>query len=211
MTDTIYSFGTQGAPYFIRAASEIQGNIVEPFFDSDGWQYDRWYFDHIPALSLHKQPTALGGMQVAGIVFGFLATCFAEKIFDEFYDRLLARPIGNFIDKLLEKLDIPPSKSFEYLEVIYFKDIDVTVVIRITMGSNNGQEIQRQVMQAHRVAHNYIEKHGRKAPIHCHAIVDGKVALEPELFATLEQLKSSDRDKIKIMGHNDRSQTKKAI
>jgi hypothetical protein len=57
-------------------------------------------------------------------------------------------------------------------------------------------------MMAHRVAHQYVEQHGRRAPIHCHKIDAGLVALEPELFSTLEEIKARDRAQAKLPGRS---------
>jgi hypothetical protein len=200
MPDTYYSFGLEGQSHFIRLAAEIQGEIVEPFFEADGWRYDREYFERIPALYQNKRSTALSGLEVVGVVMGFIGTCFAKKIFDEVYERTLKRPIGAQLDKLLSAVNVPPGKIIEYRDIIYLEDIDLVVVIRAFASKDCGSDIQRQVMLAHRVAHNYIEHNGRKAPIHCHIIVDGNISTEPELFVTLEEIKKRGRVKAKLAG-----------
>lgn len=199
MSNARYSFGIEGQSHFLRPAAEVQEEFIEPFFESDGWQYDRGYFARIPALYRRSQPTALGGLEgVAGVVMCFLGTCFAKKIFDEVYERTLKRPIGAQLDKLLKTVDVPVGKTIEYRDIIYFEDIDLVVVIRAIASKDCTQDLQRQVMQAHRVAHSYIEQHGRKAPIHCHKIIEGQIAIEPELFSTLEEIKRHDRAQLKL-------------
>lgn len=198
MHNARYTFGHEGQSYFLRPALEIQGAVVEPFFEDDGWHYDRDYFSRVPALSQSRQPTALGGLEVAGIVMCFIGTCFGKKIFDEVYERTLKRPIGAQLDKLLATVVIPAGKTVEYRDIIYLEDIDLVVVIRAVATKDRGAAIQQEVMQAHRIAHGYIEQHGRKAPIHCHKIVDGRVDIVPELFSTLEEIKQSDRAELKV-------------
>ncbi len=131
----------------------------------------------------------------------FIGTCFAQKVFDEVYERTLKRPIGEQLDRLLNVVEAPAGKSIEFRDIIYLEDIDLVVVIRAIARKDYGQEIQRQVMQAHRVAHSYIEQHGRKAPIHCHKIEEGQIAIEPDLFSTLEQIKQHDRAQLKTTWH----------
>jgi len=195
MSDAYYSFGLEGQSHFMRPAAEIQGEIVEPFFESEGWHYDRDYFERIPALYQNRRPTALAGLEIVGVVMGFIGTCFAKKVFDEVYERTLKRPIGAQLDKLLRTIDMAQGKVIEYRDIIYLEDIDLVVVIRAFASKDCGSDLQRQVMQAHRVAHSYIEHNGRKAAIHCHKIVDGEISSEPELFSTLEEIKKNERTK----------------
>lgn len=197
MLDTYYSFGLEGQSYFIRSAAEIQGEMVEPFFESEGWHYDRDYFERIPALYQNRRPTALAGLEIVGVVMMFIGTSFANKVFDEVYERILKRPIGAQLDKLLRTINVAQGKVIEYRDIIYLEDIDLVVVIRVFARKDYGSELQRQIMQAHRVAHSYIEHNGRKAAIHCHKIVDGEISLEPELFSTLEEIKKNERTKIR--------------
>lgn len=184
--------------HLLRPASEVQEEIIEPFFETDDWHYDRKYFEAIPALYRRKQVTALAGLEVALVVMCFIGTCFAKKIFDEVYERTLKRPIGVQLDRLFKKVEVPVGKIIEYRDVIYFEDIDLVVVIRAIATKETTDNLQSHVMQAHRVAHSYIEQHGRQAPIHCHKISDGQIDVEPELFHTLEAIKQHDMAQLKI-------------
>lgn len=199
MTQAYYSFGLEGQSHFMRPAAEILGEIAEPFFETEGWVYDRDYFERIPALYQNKRPTALAGLEVAGVVMCFIGTYFATKVFDEIYERTLKRPLGAQLDKLLRTIDLATGKVIEYRDIIYLEDINLVVVIRAIASKDCGEELQRYVMQAHRVAHSYIEHNGCKAAIHCHKIEDGKISLEPELFSTLEEIKQSERTKTRDM------------
>ncbi|HEU4777487.1 MAG TPA: hypothetical protein VFS95_11725 [Telluria sp.] len=188
--------------HLIRPAIDALEETLEPFFQTDGWQYDQKYFEAVPALYRRTQPIALGGGEVVLVVMGFLGTCFAKKIFDEVYERTLKRPIGAQLDRLFKKVEVPVGKVIEYRDVIYFEDIDLVVVIRAIATKEATVDLQSQVMLAHRVAHSYIEQHGRQAPIHCHTILDGQIAIEPELFLTLESIKQHDRSQLKITNRN---------
>jgi hypothetical protein len=198
MSTPRYCFGLEGSAQFIRAAADAQGEVMEPFFDGTDWEYSPDYFHDIPALHQQRRPTAFGGLEVFGIVLGFIGTCFAKKIFDEVYERTLKRPIAIQLDKFFSKISVPAGKAVEYRDIIYLEDIDLVVVIRALVEKEATQELQSQVMQAHRIAHSYIEQHGRKAPIHCHKIANGLVSLEPELFSTMEEIKQHDRAQLKI-------------
>ncbi|RZI62555.1 MAG: hypothetical protein EOP37_03070 [Rubrivivax sp.] len=192
-----YTFGFHGSMHLLLPAGEVQEETVEPFFENGDWLYDPHYFEQIPALFERRQPTALGGLDIAGVVVCFIGTCFAKKIFDEVYERTLKRPIGAQLDKLFNKVEIPAGKTVEYRDVIYLEDIDLVVVVRAVASKDAGQAIQNQVMQAHRVAYSYIEQYGRKGPIHCHKIIGGSISAVPEIFNTLEEIKQHDRSEIK--------------
>jgi hypothetical protein len=193
-----YSFGLEGSSHLLGAAAEVQEEIVEPFFETSDWQYDYEYFEAVPALYQRRQPMLLGGSEIALATVFFMGSCFAKKIFDEVYERTLKRPIGAQLDRLFNKIKIPAGKVVEYRDVIYFEDIDLVVVIRAIATKETSSDIQYQVGLAHRVAHSYIEQNGKKAPIHCHKILDGHIAVLPELFETLEAIKQHDRAQLKV-------------
>ena len=188
-----YSFGLDGPSAFSRPAADVQGEILEPFFDSHEWEYARDYFTEGPAMYVNRKPTAIGGLEVFGIIVGFIGTCFAKKIFDEVYERTLKRPIGAFLDALFQKPEVPAGKVVEYRDVIRLEDIDLVVVVRTLVTKESTSDVQATVMHGHRVAHAFIESHGKKAPVHCHTIKGGQIPSEPELFESLEQIKQKDR------------------
>lgn len=197
-----YSFGIEGQKHLIMAAADAIESTVQPYFeDSEEWSYDKDYFSRIPALKTSPAVMAFGGWDVAGIVMCFIGAAFATKIFDEVYERTLKRPIGKQLDLLLNTISIPEGKSIEYRDIIYFEDIQLVVVIRVIAGKNCGQELEKQVMQAHLIAHTYIEQNGRKAPIHCHKIIDGRVEIEPELYSTLDEIKKADIARVRVIQH----------
>ena len=197
-----YSFFGEGAVSFLRPAAEAQGEVAEPFFEQPGWTYERQYFKNLPALHRDEAARAWGGLEVFGVVGTFLVSCFAKKIFDEVYERTLKRPIAAQLDRLFSKVEVPTTKFVEFRDVIYLEDIDLVVVIRGRVTEGDTLALQNQVLMAHRVAHKYIEQHGKKAPIHCHKIDDESVALEPELFSTLEEIKTRDRAQAKLPGRS---------
>jgi hypothetical protein len=188
-----YSFGISGIHHFLLPASEVQVEVVEPFFDTPEWQYDRAYFETIPALRQTRTVTALGGLDIVLIVTSFIGTCFAKKIFDDVYERTLKRPIGAQLDKLFAKIKIPDDKLVEIRDVIYLEDIDLSVIIRAFVNKNSPKEISAQIMQAHRLAHSYIEQHGKMGAIHCYTILNSQIQLTPSIFDSLTTIEKNDR------------------
>jgi hypothetical protein len=140
-----------------------------------------------------ETPRAFGVAEVAGTFVLFLGTCLAKKVFDEFYDRLLKRPLAPFLDRLCRSEHLPKESAVTIRDVVHLEDIDLVVVIEATTTADSSVETARLVLQAHRVAHSYIEAHGRKAPVHLHRVHEGKVSLEPELFISLEQRSAVQR------------------
>jgi hypothetical protein len=179
-----YCYLSAGNSQFIRAVAGALDGTLDTFFVESDWRQDRDLPRRMaPMLAdLEGKPQALGGWEVAGAFAIFMASCFGKKIFDEFYDRLLKRPLGPFIDRLCAEL--PNGKAVEIQDVVYLEDIDLTVVISATATPNTANEAAALFLQAHRVAHAYIEQNGRQAPVHQHTIIDGRINLQPELSAT---------------------------
>jgi hypothetical protein len=197
MNTARYSFGVEGNAYFMRAAADAQEEVIEPFFESPGWEYAPQFFNALPALKQRHRPTAFGGLEIFGTFVVFIGSCFAKKIFDEIYDRTLKRPIAAQLDKFFTKATIPDGKLLEYRDVIYFEDIGLAVVIRTIVDKNNTKAVEKELLLGHKVAHAYIEQNGKRAAIHCHTFSNGEVSSEPLLFESLEQIKEHDKENIK--------------
>lgn len=194
-----YSFGLDGSAPFMRTAADAL-EVLESFFESDEWEYAPEYFTDAPALYVNRSPQAMSGLEVFGVILGFIGTCFAKKIFDEVYDRTLKRPVGAYLDSFFQKAKVPEGKAVEYRDVIYLEDIDLAVVIRAIATKETTVQVQTQVMHAHRVAHAYIETHGRQAPVHCHKIIESQISAYPELFQNLKEIKRQDLAHLKVNG-----------
>ncbi len=176
-----YCYHSAGNAQFIRAVADGLEGTLDSFFVESEWMQDKDLPSRVsPVLrDLEGKPQALGGWEITGAFAIFMATCFGKKIFDEFYDRLLKRPLGPFIDRLCAKL--PNGKAVEIQDVVYLADIDLTVVISATATSETATEVAALFLQAHRLAHAHIEQHGKQAPVHLHIITDGKINLQPAL------------------------------
>lgn len=194
MSPSIYCFVVKGSANFLRAYADVQEEVLEPFFSTEEWDFSSNAFDTIAALDLDRQPKAAFGFDTAIVIMGFFGTCFAKKVFDEFYERTAKRPIGVMLDKLLSKTPAPAGKTVEYQDIFHLEDIDLVVVIRAVVEEGRTKMLQHQIMQAHRIAHGYIEKFGRQAPIHCHKIEAGAISTEPELFNSLKDIEKHDRE-----------------
>lgn len=193
-----YTFGLHGQSHFMRAAIEVLEPLENCLLNSGDWEQSTEYFNNIPSLFEESSPTALSGLEIIGGVMAFTATCFAKKVFDEFYERLLKRPVGAYIDGLLEKLNIPDTKLLEFRDVVYFEDLDVAIVIRILTRTPEAHSIDNKLLEMHCIAHQYLSKNGKKAPIHCHRVVEGKVNAQPEFFMSLKDLRNVDMARLKF-------------
>ncbi|MFA7239587.1 MAG: hypothetical protein WC091_05690 [Sulfuricellaceae bacterium] len=193
MNTAQYSFGVEGNAYFIRAAAEALEEVMEPFFEGPGWECAPQFFGTLPALKQHHRLMELGGLEIFGTFVVFIGSCFAKKIFDEIYDRTLKRPIAAQLDKFFAKANVPEGKLLEYRDVVYFQDIQLVVVIRTLIDKNDTKAVERDLIEGHHTAHAYIEKNGKKAAIHCHTVLNGKVSPEPFLFDSVAQIKEHDK------------------
>lgn len=191
-------FGLEGQQHFLRAAVDALESIERALKDSD-WEESPESFKNNPTLYKYQAPTALSGIEIVGGVAFFTATYFGKKVFDEFYDRLLKRSVGACIDTLLEKISFQGNKLLEFRDVVYFEDLDVAVVVRILTRTQGAKVIDEQLLEAHRLAHAYLSKNGKKAPIHCHRVVEGKVDPEPQLFISIESMRNEEKAKMRAL------------
>lgn len=190
-----FTFGLEGQQHFLRAAIDAL-EPLERALKEDGWQESPEFAKNNPTLYTQKSPTALSGIEIVGALALFTATCFGKKVFDEFYDRLLKRPVGACVDTLLQKINIQDEKLLKFRDVIYFEDLDVAVVVRILTSTQVAKSIDVQLLEAHRLAHEYLSKNGKKAPIHCHRVVKGIVDPEPQFFISIESMGIEDKARI---------------
>lgn len=193
-----YMFGLEGQQHFLRAAIDALEPIERALKEGD-WEESPESFKNNPTLYRHQAPTALSGIEIVGGLAVFTATCFGKKVFDEFYDRLWKRPVGACIDTLLENINIQGDKQLEFRDVVYFEDLDVAVVVRILTRTQGAKIIDAQLLEAHRLAHEYLSKNGKKAPIHCHRVVEGKVDPEPQFFISIESMRNEERARMRAL------------
>jgi hypothetical protein len=185
MPPNAYTFGSLGNARFFRAVADALSEL-DPFFSDPAWREDSSLPRRVPALAQDETVRGLGALEVAGAFTIFIASCFGKKIFDEVYDRLLKRPLAPFLDRLFSPDGPAHGKSVEIRDVIYLEDIKTTVVVRAIVAAEEAHAANALLLKGHRVAHAYIEAHGRKAPVHCHTVQNGQINLEPDLYLSLE-------------------------
>ena len=208
MQVTHYALGSEGPSKFLHLVADNFTEISNQFADSEQLKLDSHYFMRIPALQQSRVPMAFGAVETAGAVVIFIGTCFAKKIFDEVYERTLKRPIGTYLDSIFKTGKLAKDAKIEHREIIHFEDIDLTVVIRAFVDEQTTLTIEQQILRTHQVVHEYIERNGRKAPIHCYEIRDGALGLDPLLFQSLQDLKQNDAMKTKLIVHKMLSERK---
>ena len=186
MPATAYCLAIEGNARFIRAILDASAGTLDDFFDQPEWKQDSALPTRTPQLHPDVAVRNLGFLEVARGVSIFLLSCFGKKIFDEVYERTLKRPLAPLLDKLFSPSSTLHGKTIELRDVIYLEDIDIVVVVRAVVSEQTVKEIVPLFLGAHRIAHAYIETHGRQAPVHCHTIENGKVSIEPELFLSVK-------------------------
>jgi hypothetical protein len=188
MSTTEYCFSTTGGARLFRAAADAMEGTLDEYYSASGWDEDRSYFESVLHLKQDSVVKALTLGELVGIFSIFAAGYFGQKFLDEIYERTLKRPIGEFLDKLFTPTSPVHGNRIELRDVVYLKDIDTVVVVRGEVGAKNTQEIKALFLQAHRVAHAYLEAYGPCAPVHCHQVIGGTVSIEPKLYLSLQQL-----------------------
>ncbi len=186
MTHIAYCLGIEGNSRFISAILDASAGTLNEFFAQPEWEQDSALPTRVPQLHPDITVRNLGFLEVAGGISIFILSCFGKKIFDEFYERSLKRPLAPFLDKLFSSNSLPQGETIELRDVVYLEDIDTVVVVRALVNEQTAKEAVPLFLSAHRVAHAYIEKHGKQAPVHCHTIENGKVSIEPELFLSVK-------------------------
>ena len=186
MSHTSYCLGIEGNARFIRAMLDASAGTLDDFFHQPEWKQDSALPTRVPHLHPDVTVRNIGFLEVAGGISIFILSCFAKKIFDEIYERTLKRPLAPFLDKLFLPSSTRHGKTIELRDVIYLEDIDTVVVVRAVVSEQTAKEVVPLFLGAHRIAHTYIETHGRQAPVHCHTIENGKVSIEPELFLSIK-------------------------
>jgi hypothetical protein len=193
-----YTFELAGQQHFMRAAIDALEPLDRALKEGD-WEESPESFNNNPTLYIPQRPTALSGIEIVGSLALFTATCFGKKVFDEFYDRLWKRPVGECIDTILEKLNIQGHKLLEFRDVVYFEDLDVAIVVRILTKTRGAEIIDAQLLEVHCLAHEYLSKNGRKAPIHCHRVVEGKVDPMPQFYISIESMRNEEKARMKAL------------
>lgn len=193
MHTTSFAFGTEGSAQIFRAVADAVDETIGDYYRKLGWNENHTFPRGIASLEQDESVRNVGFLEIAGVLSVFVLSCFGKKIFDEVYDRTAKRPIAEFLDRVLSSVEIPKGKTIEFRDVIYLEDIDAVIVIRAMIDGKDTKRVTELMLQGHRVAHSYIETHGRVAPVHCHTIREGKIELEPKAFRTLAQLNHESR------------------
>lgn len=189
MNSTRYCFFAAGSAEFFRAVADAESQHLRGFFIEHNWQLSRELVSG-PTLQGRTLNLDVGVLGVVGI---FIGTCFAKKIFDEVYNRTLKRPIASFLDSIFRVQPQEKSAPIQFQDIIVLQDIEVVVVIEAIVERDTVACTAAALPQAWTVAHDYIDRHGAKAPVHLHKIEGGKVSQQPELFDALSQTTTPKR------------------
>ena len=199
MSDIKYTFYVGGQNPFLRIGIDIFGEEIKPLFDASNWEYSRDLMKNKQTLYIDTRPTADAGT-ISGVVFGvslFVSAWTGGKILDEFYDSKLRPAIVQLLSKMFKRSKFPQGKGIEYQQLVTFEDLGLTVVIRLLLKDENEiEESLKLFLPVHRSAAEWIEENGRKAPIHCYIVENGKSNIEPLFYGSLEEIKKEERNKV---------------
>jgi hypothetical protein len=193
MPSTSYCLGVEGNATFLRTTANALEGTLESFFLGNEWCEDKSLPLRVPQMRQIETVRAFGVVEAAGTLTLFVASCFAKKIFDEMYERLLKLPLKPFLDKIFGVGSPLESKNIDVCQSVFLEDINVLVVIRAEVSAETASSALALLLQGDRVAYAYIQAHGRKAPVHCHVISRGKVSVEPDLYISAAHLNSAHR------------------
>jgi len=188
MNRTRYCYFAAGNADFFRAVGNAEGQHLQAFFSGPEWELSPDLLRGIPGAIHTRGPQNFGFGTALAVVGIFVATRFAGKMFDEVYARTLKRPIARFLDSIFRSEARDVSTPIQFQDAVVFEDIKVVVVIQAVIQRDDIHSTVSVLPEAWTSAHDYIERHGVKAPVHLHKIAAGKVCHQPELLDTLDQL-----------------------
>jgi hypothetical protein len=207
MNDIKYTFFVGGQNPFLRVGIDTIAEEIEPLFEATDWEYSKELMKNNQSLYIDTRPTADAGT-VSGVVIGvclFVGAWVGEKLLDEFYEAKLRPRLVQLLSKILRKSNFPPGKGLEYQQLVTFEDLGLTVIIRLLLKQENEiEESLNLLLHTHKLAADWIEKNGKKAPIHCYIVENGKSNIEPLFYSSLEEIKKEEREKVlrKVIGGN---------
>ena len=159
------------------------------------------------SLYMDTRPKADAGT-VSGVVIGislFVSAWAGKKVLDEFYEIKLRPKLVQLFSRILRKSDFPQGKGLEYQQLVTFEDLGLTVVIRLLLNKENEiEESPNLLLSIHKLAADWIDKNGKKAPIHCYVVENGKSNIKPLFYSSLGEIKKEEREKVlrKVIGGN---------
>lgn len=199
MDNITYTYFVGGQTPYMHAAIDAIGSELDPVLANTDWEESSEPMKSNKTLYLNTRPTADAGI-VSGMAIGlclFVGGWAGNKLLDEIYEEKLREPLSRMLGKAFKKAKLPPNKRLEYQHVVTFKDIDVTILVRLLLNHENDiPESLGQMTHVHKLASEWVENKGKGAPIHCYVISDGKCNLEPLFYNSLEEVKHEECDRV---------------
>lgn len=196
MSDIKYTFYVGGDYPFFRVSIEAFGEEIEPLFEATDWEYSRDLMKNNQALYIDTRPKADVGT-VSAVVIGislFVAAWAGQKVLDEFYELKLRPNLFRLLSKIFRRSNFPQGKRLEYQQLVTFEDLELTVIIRLLLKEEKEiEESLNLLLPIHKCAAEWIEKNGKKAPIHCYVVENGKSNIEPLFYKSLAEIKKEER------------------
>ena len=119
----------------------------------------------------------------------FLAAYTANKALDEIYNELIRPSLLNLINKINTSDKFTYCKTIDFYHVCYMKNINTSIVIRLTTTRDCDENAATDLMNsALNAGEHYISNFGSKAPIHYYHIINGHFNSIPHFRNTLKEI-----------------------
>lgn len=183
--------------HYMKAAVNPFENKIDKLFDSTDWSYNNYEIKNNPIFYINKTPTADAGLST-GLILGiitFVGGWSANKVLDELYEHKLKPAVIDFFKQVNENINSETTRMIEYQNMVWYKEYEILVMVRIK--AKSAYEIEENfdvIIETHKHAMDWIKTNGKQANIHEYSIESGNVNVKPNLYNSLDQIQSEERD-----------------
>lgn len=190
-----YTMLMQGSKNYFDKTIDPLFDHYKPLFDELDWVDSSEKMKASDALFIDRKVSNDATGFLASFVLGtvlFATGWSATKLLDHFVkDKLIAKT-GEFAKFLQTTFNLQDGKSIEIRHVVWFEDIDLVIAIRLIVKGDEDMKNQDLLLQAHRNSIDWVNRHGKNAPVHSYLIQDGSCNLEPTLYESLHQMDATE-------------------
>lgn len=191
-TDHIFTMSVVGNSALIKTVIDARDEFLEPFFKEFGWDDDAELFHDRNKVSKQPPILAFNAGDVALVAAIFVGTKVADKITETAYEALLGGPLGNFIKKIVQKIN--PNKKLEFRYIEDLKKPDVSLVIRCIIDKKSQASAESDIKSVRKIVLDEIKKNKQAAnfPVHCYTIENGKFNPTVEYYIAVERIPNNN-------------------
>ena len=193
-----YTMLMQGSKNYFEKSVDPLFNHYTPLFEELEWVQSSSKMKCSKALFIDKKISNNAAGFLANFVLGtviFVAGWSSTKLLDHFFKDKLLNKTDELSKHLQEIFNLEKDKSIEIRHVVWFEDTDLTIVIRLIVNGNQQENNKKLLLQAHKNSIDWINNHGKNAPVHSYLVKNGYCNLEPILYESLYEMDAKEGGK----------------